>query len=139
DSSYVQSLFPGSPYSLNRVEDGRIAILRQYRDRGYIYAKVFADVDLVQDTHEAHLSYRIEEGPQVHLSRVLLRGNQFTRNSIIRSRLTLNPGDTYRLDEAIKSQRQIAALGVFSSVRVRLIDEETVSERKDLVTEVEER
>src|SRR5690606_28381827 len=42
-------------------------------------------------------------------------------------------------DEAIKSQRQIAALGVFSSVRVRLIDEETVSERKDLVTEVEER
>mgnify|MGYP006271901657 CR=1 FL=1 len=130
---------PGRPYSPNAVEDGRIALLRAYRDRGYLYARVFTETQFFEERKRVALVYRFEEGPQVTLRNVLVRGNRYTAESLIRSRMTLAPGDRYRLEQALEDQRRIASLGVFSSVRVRLIDEETPGELKDLVAEVEER
>lgn len=130
---------PGSPYSATGVEDVRIALVRRYRDQGYLYARVFADARVKPGESWAEVAYRIEEGPQVRIQRVLIRGNRFTRESLIKSRIQLAPGDVYRLDQALTDQRAIGALGVFSSVRVKLIDEERPAELKDLVAEVVER
>ncbi len=130
---------PGAPLSAAGVEDGRIAAVKTYRDRGYVYARVFTDVSLSDDHQWADVTYRFEEGPQVHVGRVLIRGNRYTREAVIRSRITLKSGDIFRLDQALADQRQIGALGVFSSVRVRLIDEEKPAETKDLICDVIER
>lgn len=132
-------LQPGSPISGTAIEDARIAMVRRYRENGYLYARVFTKATLSRDRRWVDLEYGVEEGPQVHIERVLVRGNHFTREGVIRSRITLKPGDVYRLDQALADQRAIAALGVFSSVRVKLIDEERPDERKDLVAEVVER
>lgn len=133
------AIAPGSPLSAAGIEDGRIAILRHYRDLGYLYAKVFADVEVSDDGKSAEVLYRFEEGPAVRIDRVLIRGNRFTRENVIRDRLSTRPGDLYRLEQALEDQRTVAALGVFSSVRVKLLDERTPAERKDLVAEVVER
>jgi outer membrane protein insertion porin family len=130
---------PGSSFSVAGIEDGRIAILRCYRNLGYLYAQVMADTKVETDRKSATLVYRVEEGPQVRLQRVLVRGNRHTRDSMIRSRVSLAPGDIYRLDQALQDQRSIAALGVFANVRVKLIDEERPEELKDLVADVTER
>ncbi|MEE8409439.1 MAG: POTRA domain-containing protein [Myxococcota bacterium] len=130
---------PGAPFSAATIEDARIAIVRRYRDFGYLYAKIFTEVELSADRRTADVAFRCEEGPQVRIERILIRGNRYTRESIIRSRLAIKPGDLYRLDQVVKDRRAVAALGVFSSVQVKLIDEQTPGERKDLVTEVVER
>ncbi len=130
---------PGAPYSANGVEEARIALLRQYRNVGYLYANAFADVAVSDDHTRAEVTFRFEEGPQVHIERILVRGNRFTRESVIRNRLSLKPGDYYRLEQVLADQRALAALGVFSSVRVKLIDEEKPAELKDLVAAVTER
>lgn len=132
-------LEPGSAFSSTGIEDARIAAIRAYRDRGYVYARIFSDVTLSDDRQWADVAYRFEEGPQVRIGRVLVRGNRFTREGVIRSRITLRSGDIYRLDQALTDQRAIGALGVFSSVRVKLIDEEKPAETKDLIAEVVER
>ncbi len=132
-------LRPGAPFSSTGVEDARIAAVRSYRDKGYVYARVFADVTLSADRQWADVVYRFEEGPQVRIGRVLVRGNRYTREGVIRSRITLKPGDIYRLEQALTDQRAIGALGVFSSVRVKLIDEEKAAETKDLIADVVER
>ncbi len=130
---------PGAPYSSAGVEDARIHILRSYRDRGYIYARLFSDVALSADAAHADVVYRFEEGPQVRVQNVLIRGNRYTRDTIIESRMSLRAGDVYSVAQALQDQRSIAALDVFSSVRVKLIDEEIPAERKDVVAEVVER
>ncbi len=132
-------LRPGAPFSSTGIEDARIAAVRSYRDKGYVYARVFADVSLSPDRQWADVTYRFEEGPQVRIGRVLVRGNRYTREGVIRSRITLKPGDVYRLEQALGDQRAIGALGVFSSVRVKLIDEEKPAETKDLIADVVER
>ncbi len=133
------TIVPGAPYSASAIEDGRIAVVRRYRDLGYIYANIFADVRLAADKKTVDLAYRCEEGPQVHIERVLVRGNTFTQESVILDRMELKAGDIYRLDRAVGDQRAITALGVFTGVRVKLIDEERAGELKDLVVEVAER
>ena len=130
---------PGAPISPSGVEDGRIAMLRRYRDMGFLYARVFVHKETSPNQLFCHLRFHIEEGPQVRVARVLLRGNTYTRQGVIRSRITLHPGDLYRLEQAISDQRRISSLGVFSAVRVRLVDEETQLAHKDVVTEVVER
>ena len=130
---------PGGPLSASGVEDARIGIIRRYRDQGYLYVRVFTQIDPTANPTWSTVSFRVEEGPQVHIQRILVRGNRFTRESIIRSRMTLMPGDLYRLEQAVKDQRSIGSLGVFSSVRVKLIDEEHAAENKDLVADVVER
>jgi len=130
---------PGGPYSASGIEDARIEILRRYRDRGYLYATAFAEVKVSDDGKQANVVFAFEEGPQVHIERILVRGNRHTLDGLIRSRLTMEPGDLYRLEQALADQRSIAGLGVFSSVRVKIIDEEKPAERKDVVAEVVER
>lgn len=130
---------PGAPLSGVGIEDARITLVRRYRDEGYLYARVFPDVRLSDDGSAAEVTFRFEEGPQVRIENLLVRGNLHTMPGLIRRRMLLQEGDLYRLDQALQDQRSVAALGVFSSVRVRLVDEETPAERKDVVAEVIER
>ncbi|HET6345846.1 MAG TPA: BamA/TamA family outer membrane protein, partial [Myxococcota bacterium] len=130
---------PGAPLSASGIEDGRIELIRHYRDQGYLYVRAFSHVSLSTDGLWADVTYTVEEGPQVRVQRVLVRGNRYTREGIIRSRLTFRAGDLYRLEHAVSDQRSIATLGIFNSVRVKLVDEEHAAERKDLVADVVER
>ncbi len=137
--SLSAALTPGAPLSQNGVEDGRIEIVRRYRNQGYRYARVFARVDNEPGARWAQVRYLIEEGPQVRIARVLIRGHGHTREGVIRSRLSMAAGDWYRLEQAVADQRSISSLGVFSGVKVKLVDEEREEERKDVVAEVSER
>jgi outer membrane protein insertion porin family len=134
-----KNMILASPYSPSAVEESRIALTRLYRNEGYVYARIFADVAFADNMRKANVTFRFEEGPQVFIDRVLVRGNHYTRESVIRRRVSLKSNDVYRLDQALKDQRTIAAVGAFSSVRVKLVDEEKPAERKDLVAEVVER
>ena len=127
---------PGDPFSSSRQEDARISLIRKYRNNGYLYAKVFATEEFSAGQTAVDIHFSVEEGPQVHLDRILIRGNQHTSERLIRSRMQLRSQKSYQLDKALDSQRAIASLGVFSSVKLRLIDEETPGERKDLIAEV---
>ena len=82
---------------------------------------------------------KIDEGPQVRIGELLVRGNRHTREGVIRSRISLRPGDLYRLEQAISDQRSITSLSVFNSVRVKLVNEEHPAEQKDVVADVVER
>lgn len=130
---------PGGPFSRNGIEDARIAMVRAYRDRGYLYGRIFSDITYSEDQKWADVRYRFDEGPQVRINRILVRGNRYTNESVIRSRISLESGDIYRLEQALADQRSISELGVFETVRVRLIDENRPAEQKDLVAEVSER
>ena len=129
----------GGAYSPNVAEDARIAMVRKYRDLGFLYANISSETKLNAETGMADVTYRIEEGPKVLIRNVLVRGNEHTMESIIRSRISTKSGDPYRLEQALEDRRSVAELGVFSSVQVKLIDEEKPEERKDLITDVRER
>ena len=131
-------LSPGAPFSRSSVEAGRIALEALLRDRGLLFAQVQADSSLQDNGLWADIRYTFDEGPEVRVQRLLLRGNRFTRTSLLKRRLGLKPGDLFRRQQALADQRALDELGVFSHTQVRLLDAEHVSEVKDVVVEVNE-
>ncbi|MBI2376201.1 MAG: BamA/TamA family outer membrane protein [Deltaproteobacteria bacterium] len=89
---------------------------------------------------EVELVFRIQEGDRaiVHKIRPPI-GAMTTRESLIRSELTLIEGDVISAAELLKSERNLLRLGVFSKVAVRPLDPETEETQKDLVIEVSEK
>ncbi len=132
-------LLPGAPFSPSALEDARIALLRHYRDQGFLYARIFTSNQTATHGPWVDVYFKIDEGPQVRIGELLVRGNRHTREGVERSRISLRLGDVYRLEQALANQRSIASLGVFNSVRVKLVNEEHPAEQKDVVADVVER
>jgi outer membrane protein assembly factor BamA len=123
----------GEPFSLNRIEDARVALVGHYRAAGFAYAQV------VGKWRGGKVTFQIEEGPRVHVGTILVRGNHHTREDLIRSRIETAPGDLYRIEQVVEDRRALASLGVFANAQISLVDPETPAEQKDLVAEVSER
>lgn len=129
-------LAPGDPLSWEKVEATRLAILRLYGARGYLYARVEHVVDRA---HRAAIRYVVDEGPRVRIGRIVVTGNRRTREDVVRGALGLSEGDVYDPDAAARGQAALLRLGVFRSVGLRLRDPEVPQETKDLAVELSER
>lgn len=86
----------------------------------------------------------VTEGVPVVINEVLIEGNDYTKDKVIRREITLGPGDRMLEDHAERSQKRLENLDYFSRVRyyLRKTDkgkDENGAEYRDLVYEVEEK
>jgi outer membrane protein assembly factor BamA len=139
DLARQAKLAPGDPLSLARAEETRLALLELYARRGYLYARIEGTEEFSPDRKSAGLRYRVDEGPQVRVGKVLVSGNRQTREAFVRSAIDLEPGDVYTPEAASKSRAGLLRLGIFRSVGLRLSDPEVAEPEKDLNVEVVER
>ena len=131
------SLKPGDPYNERLVEEDRYRILSAYSDKGYLYARVEAEQRTVNGTVEVH--YRVSEDRQVSIGRIIIRGNESTREGVIRRELLLSPGDAYQYEKILKSQQRIYRLGYFNLARFEPVSTGEKDSVRDMVFSVEER
>lgn len=88
---------------------------------------------------DVELSLNIAEGPLVKTKRIIVRGNDTTRRTLIDEEITLKEGDLLRANEIERTQRNLARLGVFQRVNVQAIDQEIPGEKKDIFVDLKER
>ncbi len=122
----------GGPFGSFFVVEGRDRILRWYRDRGYLHATLTlgcvrrdapdaaCDPTKVVTSSDVELRARIEEGPQVFVAGILIRGAFETdRHTLVRDLPKPNePLDQRRVDTAMRQMRE---LGIFNSVRIDIV------------------
>ena len=89
--------------------------------------------------------FDVDEGVPVTIDRVLVRGNDYTKDKVIRREITLSPGDPMIEEKAEQSKRRLENLRYFDRVRFYLEKKPGVSakegepELRDLVYEVSEK
>ena len=91
-----------------------------------------------------NVSFKVAEGVPVVINEVKIRGNDYTKDKVIRREIALGPGDRMLADRAETSQKRLENLDYFQRVRYYL---ETTdlgkdangAEWRDLVYEVEEK
>jgi outer membrane protein assembly complex protein YaeT len=132
-------LAPGEPLSFEKVEATRVALLRLYLSRGHVYARVEVRANPDATRHAAAIRYLIEEGPQVHVGRILITGNKRTREDVVVRALSVEEGEVYDPEDVAKSQAALLRLGVFRSVNLTLQEPESPDATKDLQVELVER
>jgi outer membrane protein insertion porin family len=85
-----------------------------------------------------NLVYRIEEGPQIRVGRILLTGYAHTRPGVIRREIRVKPEAPLREGEVVESQRRLYNLGVFNRVTIQPQNPNGTDTNKDIVVLVEE-
>ena len=88
--------------------------------------------------------FAVREGVPVVINEVLVRGNDYTKDKVIRREIALGPGDRMLEDRAERSQKRLENLDYFQRVRYYLEScdrgaAEGGAEYRNLVYEVEEK
>ena len=97
-----------------------------------------------KDASTVNIVYQVSEGVPVVINEVKIRGNDYTKDKVIRREIALGPGDRMLADRAERSQKRLENLDYFSRVRYFLEPankgkDANGAEYRDLVYEVEEK
>jgi outer membrane protein insertion porin family len=96
------------------------SIRELYANEGYIFADVQPSVVKGPPLEEGgdptvSIGVTVQEGQPAFINRILIEGNDYTYERVIRDRIALLPGDVYSQERVIQSYQAIAGLGFFET------------------------
>ncbi len=128
----------GRPFNESQIVDDIYNIQSFYMTRGYIYVSVELKTTFSDDKTSAVVDYIISENNPVYTGKILLTGNSFTKEEVIRRELRIKEDELFSYEKVFRSQRQLQKLGIFKSARVELLNPDLREDRKDISVRIEE-
>ncbi len=107
---------PGKPFSVRGVRNDTINIRQYYFEYGYLNVVIDAERNLNQSTGKIDIAINIDPKDVVYVGKVEVRGNQKTREIIIRREVRVYPGERFNGDKIKRSKERIYNLGFFENV-----------------------
>lgn len=131
------NLKSGEPFNEQTADEDRYRILSAYTNKGYLYARV--DMEKKSHGNTMDLLFRVTEDKPVFIGRVILRGNERTKDEVIMRELLVKPGDSYNYAAILASQQRIYRLGYFRVAKFEPVHPGEKEYVKDMLFTVEER
>jgi outer membrane protein insertion porin family len=131
------SMSGDSIFSPQGLERDVKAIQDIYGRDGYIDTQVSPVRQPNIESGQMDLLYEIQEGPQSFVEKIVIQGNNRTKDKVLRRELAVAPGEVYDSVRVEASKKRLENLGYFSKVDASPRDTQ-VPNRKDLVVTVEE-
>ncbi|AGF74427.1 outer membrane protein [Bartonella australis AUST/NH1] len=116
---------PGDIYNAKYIEKSAAIINDRVADSGYAFTKV--DIRGNRDfvNHTISILYNIERGPRAYVQRIEIRGNEKTRDYVIRREIDLNEGDAYNQTLVQRAKNRLEGLGFFKAVNISVVQTDT--------------
>lgn len=108
----------GSTYSADEVESTMEALTQAANRAGFPFAQVRPRATRDYTGHTIAITYYVEEGPRVYVERINVRGNDRTRDYVVRREFDMSEGDAFNKLLVSKAERRLNRLGFFKSVKV---------------------
>ncbi|MBE0713848.1 MAG: outer membrane protein assembly factor BamA [Candidatus Aminicenantes bacterium] len=105
-------LLPGEVYSTKSREKSVDDISEVYRDGGFIYIQVIPIENLDPKRKVVNVTFNIVEGEVAYLNRLDFRGNNYTKDKVIRREMMIREGDRFSLSMFKNSILRIKQLGL---------------------------
>jgi outer membrane protein insertion porin family len=105
-------LTPGEVYSTKIREKSVDDISEAYRDGGYVYAQIIPVENLDPKRKLVNVTFNINEGDVAYLNRLEFRGNNYTKDKVIRREMIIREGDRFSLSMFKNSILRIKQLGL---------------------------
>ena len=133
----LMKLKEGSIFNETKFEEGITAITGKYYENGYMSNEFYRIPDKDVERKEIAYTLNINESVRSHIENILIKGNNKTKEYVIRREIPLDSGDVFAREKIISAVRNLYSLQYFSSV---LPDVVMGSEQNlvDLVFNVEE-
>ncbi len=108
----------GDVYNAKDVEDSIIAITENVAGAGYAFAKVTPRGDRNFETRTISVAYTVDQGAKAYVERIEIRGNERTRDFVIRREFDVSEGDAFNQVLIQRAKKRLEALNFFERVEV---------------------
>ncbi len=130
---------PGSVFNSKVERDDVRRIRSKYEVYGYLDFACYPRHVTDSSAHTVAIEYRIREGVPSHIRDIYIRGNQVTKDRVIRRELAILPGDLGNAAKIRASRSRLMNLNYFDSVDISPIATEQEGTKDILVTVKEKR
>lgn len=130
-------MLEGGVYSPQGLDDDLKAVRDLYGEQGYIDSEIIPTRKPSIESGRMDLVYNISEGPQGFVERIIIQGNNKTKDKVIRRELAVAPGEVYNSVRVDASKKRLENLNYFSKVDISP-QETVIPSRKNMVVTVEE-
>lgn len=109
-------LHPGDDAAYDAIEAGSESIRTYYGNRGYVRTRVRPVLDADASAGLVDIRYEVDEGPIGTINKVVIRGNDKTKDKVIRREMVIYPGDKYHRGYVKRSENRLRNLNFFDMV-----------------------
>ena len=128
DQTYSQAQITG-------IEDFFINVLG---NRGYAFAEVSGDAEVIDDTNEVKLTFSVVPGNKTYTRKILFTGNDVTQDHVLRREMRQFEG-AWSSDNSIEAGKvRLERLGYFKEVNVETVPVVGTEDQIDIIYSVEE-
>jgi outer membrane protein insertion porin family len=128
----------GSLYNVESVEKSVEEMQIEASRRGYAFAVVRPGGDRNFEAHTVSVVFNVDEGPRSYIERINIRGNNRTRDYVIRREFDLSEGDAYNRALVDRAERRLKNLDYFKTVKITT-EPGSSSDRVVLIVDIEEK
>ena len=86
-----------------------------YRDKGYLFSQITPSVIPLNDS-ELNINININEKSVVYVNKVVIKGNETTKDNVIRRDIDIVPGEIFSQSAVMESYRKLFMLNFFEAV-----------------------
>jgi outer membrane protein assembly complex protein YaeT len=123
----------GQPYSDSMVLSDQTEVMDGYFNLGFPQVKFeYTTQPEAADSHKIDITYKITEGPQVFVDKVLISGLNYTRPFVVGREIKIGSGDRLSQSQMLDSQRRLYDMGIFNQVNVAVQNPDGDATQKNL-------
>ncbi|MGB6687991.1 MAG: POTRA domain-containing protein [Terracidiphilus sp.] len=112
---------PGQLLSPQNLAGDRDALLTEFLSRGFDQARIEVSAQPeAEDPNKVDVAFRITEGQQIFVRKVLLTGLHYTRPDTVARAVTIRAGDPLNQSALLETQRNLYAYALFNEVETAI-------------------
>ncbi len=110
------TLRAGSIYNETKIQESKMNIQNRYYENGYTSNRFYDEIKKDSETNTVSLVLHIEERPRSHIENILIKGNEKTKEYIIRREIPVSEGDIFSNAKITNGLRNLYNLQYFSTI-----------------------
>ncbi|MBI4699488.1 MAG: outer membrane protein assembly factor BamA [Nitrospirae bacterium] len=114
------SIKKDDPYNEIDIGDSRYRILSLYNNAGYADAKVDIGSNIAAD--KASVNFIIAEHEPSVVGKIIIRGNEKTKDKIIRREFEIRGGEPYNYEGLLRTRQRLYKLGLFTDISIKPLE-----------------
>ena len=129
---------PGDTFSRRDLEQSMENISAILSNIGYAFANVNPMPRINRDTREVEINFFIEPGHRVYVRRIHFRGNEQSKDEVLRREMRLFEGAWFSQAALDRSRLRIQRLGFFDNINIETEPVDGTDDQVDIIVSVEE-
>ncbi|MBT3178240.1 MAG: BamA/TamA family outer membrane protein [Desulfobacula sp.] len=130
---------PGEPFVESLVQKDRMAILSYLAEKGYIYAKVEAQVTPAKEKENCSIEFHIDKHSKVSVGGVWVFGNFRTKDSVLKRHNTIKENEPVSLNDFVELQKNVRNINIIERANFKALGIQENYDQLFFLVDVEER